>query len=175
MNRLRVYLSGPMSGIPKYNRPAFLEAERTLSSAGVVVLNPARNPEGLEYAHYMDISLAMVRSAEIIALLPCADKSPGARAEVAYARSIGLPVLTLPEVFALAGAEPKKGQKKPPRRGRFRAHDSVVFNAHTSKPDQGEFLRYLGDGVALVSLERAGRISVPVRALTRPEKGEVKA
>lgn len=58
---------------------------------------------------------------------------------------------------------------------RWRAHDTVVFNAHTSRPDHGEFLHYSKEhpGWCRVSLWRAGRKTVPIKSITRPERVEV--
>jgi len=64
-----------------------------------------------------------------------------------------------------------------PKLGRLKAHDSIVFNAHTSRPDHGEFQGYAKGrpGWARVLLNRAGTTCVPVASLTRPEKRKVVA
>lgn len=44
----KIYIAGPMSGLPNFNRDAFnLEAER-LHTLGHIALNPAILPDGLE-------------------------------------------------------------------------------------------------------------------------------
>lgn len=55
---------------------------------------------------------------------------------------------------------------------RFRAHDPVVFNDHTSRPDRGEFLGYdkAPNGWCRVLLWRAGFKIVPTKALRRAER-----
>lgn len=55
---------------------------------------------------------------------------------------------------------------------RWKAHDSCVFNAHTSKPDRGEFLGYnkCPKGYGRVLLSRQGFISVPIVALTKTKE-----
>lgn len=58
--------------------------------------------------------------------------------------------------------------RPPVSAGRWRAHDSVMFNAHTSAPDSGEFLGYVPGGRARVLLSENGFKCVPVEALTRP-------
>jgi hypothetical protein len=85
----KTYIAGPMTGLPDYNFPAFFEAEKFLSRFGKIPLNPARNPKGLEYADYMDISMSMVRAADELYVLKGWEDSNGACAEVAYAKSIG--------------------------------------------------------------------------------------
>ena len=90
---MRVYISGPMSDYPDYNYEAFNEAERLLKETGFVPLNPARNPQGLEYNHYMDISMAMIRASEAVFCLDGYENSKGALAEIAYAKSLGLQII----------------------------------------------------------------------------------
>lgn len=87
---MAVYISGPMTGYDNYNRPAFFEAEKMLKSQGYEVFNPAKNPDGLTYSQYLDIDMAMVRCSNAIYCLPGCDKSKGAQAEIAYAKSLGL-------------------------------------------------------------------------------------
>ena len=94
---MRIYISGPMRGIPDYNFPAFFEAEQKIVMAGHDVMNPANNPPGLTPAQYMDIDLAMVRAADAVLLLPGWGDSKGSAVEVAYARYLGIPVMeTIP-------------------------------------------------------------------------------
>ena len=95
MGKQVVYISGKMSGLPEYNRPAFMDAERRLKELDFVVLNPAWNPEGLDYENYMDIAFAMVRASDILVTLPGFEDSRGARAEVAYAECLGILVSPL--------------------------------------------------------------------------------
>ena len=78
-----------MTGKKDFNFPAFFKLEDELLKEGFIVLNPARNPKGLTYEDYMDISLAMVRVCDMVFTLDGFEDSPGAKAEVAYAASIG--------------------------------------------------------------------------------------
>ena len=55
----KIYIAGPMSGLPGFNRPAFHRAAAHIVRRGNVALNPAILPDGLEQAEYMDICLAM--------------------------------------------------------------------------------------------------------------------
>ncbi|HEY7417690.1 MAG TPA: DUF4406 domain-containing protein, partial [Ktedonobacteraceae bacterium] len=43
---MRVYISGPMTGLPQANYPLFHEAERVVREMGHEPLNPARNFNG---------------------------------------------------------------------------------------------------------------------------------
>ena len=84
------YIAGPMSGLPDFNRAAFHKAAAELVERGRVVLNPATLTDGLSEHAYMDIGIAMLRSAEAIYLLDGWEQSAGARAEAALAEKLGL-------------------------------------------------------------------------------------
>lgn len=86
----KIYIAGPMTGMPKFNYPAFFEAERLLKGLNYDVLNPASLPKcdddsikGDErWRWYMRRALPMVAQADEMALLPGWDKSKGALLEV---------------------------------------------------------------------------------------------
>lgn len=89
-----VFIAGPMTGYPDWNRPAFQEAEEKLELLGFDVLNPARNGVGKEdewpHREYMNASLMQLSQADAIYLLPGWENSPGAKLEAHYARVAGL-------------------------------------------------------------------------------------
>ena len=89
---MKIYIAGPMTGIPKFNRPAFHYEAMRLSSEGHVVLNPATLPDGLSQPEYMDICLAMLRCADGIFLLSGWQNSAGAKAEHALAQKLDLEI-----------------------------------------------------------------------------------
>lgn len=84
---MKIYIAGPMTGIPKYNRPAFHFEAMRLSSEGHVVLNPATLPDGLSQPEYMDICLAMLRCADGIFLLSGWQNSAGAKRNTLWLKS----------------------------------------------------------------------------------------
>ncbi|ELU2691000.1 DUF4406 domain-containing protein [Escherichia coli] len=90
---LKIYIAGPMTGYPDYNRAAFNAKASELMAEGHIVLNPAVLPGGLCQSEYMDICLAMVRSADAIYLHNRWEESVGARAEHALAEKLGLTVI----------------------------------------------------------------------------------
>ena len=51
------YISGPISGKPNLNHPAFFAAEEKLKAAGYEVFNPVRHPAGLTEAAYMQLAM----------------------------------------------------------------------------------------------------------------------
>lgn len=81
----RIYIAGPMTGYPQYNRPAFNKVASELTAQGHIALNPAILPSGLSQAQYMDICMAMLRCADSIYMLENWDVSAGARAELSLA------------------------------------------------------------------------------------------
>ncbi len=91
---MRVYLSGPMTGYPEHNFPAFHAAREQLRSEGFEVLCPAEAGEvtGWTWEEYLRRDLAMVLLAHAVVVLPGWRDSRGARLEVHVARELGLPI-----------------------------------------------------------------------------------
>ena len=93
---MKIYISGPMSGIEDLNRPAFSDAAEALRGFGHEVFNPAepgRSEGGFEYREYLEHDCAWIfQHAEALVRLRGADHSKGASAELAVATAIGLHV-----------------------------------------------------------------------------------
>lgn len=115
----KVYVAGPMRGLPEFNFPAFHAATVKLRAQGYMVFNPAeRDGE----RHGVDISKGnltgdetiaakehgfnlrealgedlefICRHADVVALLPGWQNSKGALAERATAIALGLEVMEL--------------------------------------------------------------------------------
>lgn len=100
----RVYISGPMTGKPELNFPAFNKAAAELRAAGFDVINPAEIGEvpGLEWADYMRADIRMLMDCDTVATLPDWKKSKGARLEVHIAGELGM---TVYPVWLLHGLE----------------------------------------------------------------------
>lgn len=92
---MKVYISGPMTGNPGF-RKSFSTHRKALMADGHIVLDPSRHPNGLSYAEYLDIDLAMIRACDAVARMPEWEHSPGCRAEVAYAECLGKSIIDLP-------------------------------------------------------------------------------
>lgn len=105
----KLYIAGPMTGIPDSNYPAFRKAEADLKAAGYDVLCPVdaeqHNDTGKPqtWDWYMRHALRMVLDADGVALLPEWRQSRGARLEREVAQSLGLSVFTLGYWLDLAG------------------------------------------------------------------------
>jgi hypothetical protein len=90
---MRVYISGPMTGQPRHNFPAFFAAEQRWRDAGWDVSNPARNFGGrldLDRVEYMRCDVGQLLEVDAIAFLPGWKGSRGALVELAIAEELGL-------------------------------------------------------------------------------------
>ena len=91
---MKIYIAGPMSGLPDFNYPAFFSAARALEAVGYVPINPAR-AEGREgcstWLDFMRAALRDIANADGVAFLPGWVLSAGARLEVRIAEDLGLP------------------------------------------------------------------------------------
>lgn len=107
------YLSGPMTGLPDLNYPAFRDAATVLRGRGHTVYNPADwETDGgtMEPNHsrvfnlkraFADYCAFIIYRADAVVALDGWENSPGANAEVALARALGKPVLLYPTLKAL--------------------------------------------------------------------------
>ena len=89
---MRTYIAGPMSGLPQYNKPAFLEAQLHLELAGREVRNPVHNglPESAPWGEHMRADLRMLLDCECVHMLDGWQHSRGAQLEHAVAVSLGM-------------------------------------------------------------------------------------
>jgi len=118
-SKLKIYLAGPMRGIPEFNFPAFFAAAIQLRKTGAFVFNPAerdveRHGEStykgnltgdikqaehdagfnLRVALHDDLSFICLE-ADAVALLPGWQRSKGACAERETALALGLSIMRL--------------------------------------------------------------------------------
>lgn len=98
----KVYVAGPMTGLPEFNSPAFFAAEEYLIGHGAKVMNPAVLPKGFEHHEYMSIAIPMMLSCEAVAFLPGWQQSKGARMEFTKAHH-GQKILLALDVDHVAG------------------------------------------------------------------------
>ena len=91
----RIYLSGPMSGRPELNFPAFHAVAETLRSKGLSVTNPAEiKPEGEpSWSSCMRADIKAMLDCCTVALLPGWDDSKGANIEARLALNLGMRVV----------------------------------------------------------------------------------
>jgi hypothetical protein len=106
-NAKRYYISGPMTGIPDVNRPAFNETAERLRNKGYFVFSPGeeddsvieeearKNGLGQEWAwgQFLKRDLRALLDCDAVVVLPGWRRSKGATLEVHVAQTLGLPVL----------------------------------------------------------------------------------
>lgn len=87
----RIYLAGPMTGLPQFNYPAFHVEAARLRALGYHVENPAEiNPHGGEWLECMRRDIARLVTCDAVALLPGWGRSRGALIERGLAISLGI-------------------------------------------------------------------------------------
>lgn len=104
---MKVYLAGPMTGLPEFNFPAFDLAAEAISLAGHTVFNPAQmdrdvgfdpNSTAVSNDFLRDAlrrDLSAICECDAIAMLPGWEKSGGAMVEWMLARHLSLKIIYL--------------------------------------------------------------------------------
>lgn len=104
-----VYLAGPMTGLPDYNRAGFEEAERYATARGWTFASPRTTdpshpggcPQGElqstaagthPYGCWVRASLRMLLACDEVLMLPGWEASRGACLEKAVAQACGMPI-----------------------------------------------------------------------------------
>jgi hypothetical protein len=94
---MATYISGPMSGIPELNFPAFIDAAERLRAVGVDVVSPTELPHNDEpsdqpWEFYLRHDLKALLDCDSIFMLPGWRKSRGARLEHLVAEKLNFRV-----------------------------------------------------------------------------------
>lgn len=82
--RGRVYIAGPMRGLPNLNKDAFYIAERNWRKAGWLVVNPAKldsTADDLSFAACMRRDIKKIMVCHALAILPGIEASEGGNIE----------------------------------------------------------------------------------------------
>lgn len=92
---MKIYMSGAITGHD--NREVtkkFTKAQKELERQGHEVLNPLENglPPSASWEYHMRADIAMMMSAEGVAMLPCWRTSRGAIIEHSLAHTLSIPV-----------------------------------------------------------------------------------
>lgn len=90
----RIYIAGPMTGIPDLNYPYFNRVAAVLRLLGHHVENPAENLEPISkaWSDYMRMAVRQLATCDTVVLLPNWELSKGACLEYRLARDLGLEV-----------------------------------------------------------------------------------
>jgi len=98
-----VYISGPITGIPKLNRLQFMLAQRMLLSAGCTVFNPAHIDGPIDpltgdslWSYYMAYCIMAIPLCDSMLMLPDWQNSKGAKEEHRIAKMLGLAIYYSP-------------------------------------------------------------------------------
>lgn len=103
-----LYLSGPMTGTPDHNFPAFNLAAQELRELGYEVVNPVEiNPDhNMSWHECLRADIKALCDCDVLVLLPGWEGSSGAHLEMHIAHRIGMRIITLQDLA---------GQGTPPR------------------------------------------------------------
>ena len=92
-----IYISGPMRGMPDYNRPAFDKRAALMREAGYTVYNPADISRlyGLDkpYAFYFRKALDLLLKSDCVYVFGDVTESKGAQMEIEVAKMAEIPVI----------------------------------------------------------------------------------
>lgn len=90
----RIYISGPISGMPDNNFPAFHKAAASLRASGYEVINPAEmdaaDQAPMTWEQYLRRDIAHLITCDGIALLTGWEHSRGAKLEKQIADALGM-------------------------------------------------------------------------------------
>lgn len=100
MKKPKVYIAGPISGVPDYNVVAFASMADKLRKAGFEVVNPhetcreiVAQHEGTDkelWVKCMKADIKQLMDCDYITLLPGWERSKGCRIEIALCKELGL-------------------------------------------------------------------------------------
>jgi hypothetical protein len=99
---MRIYLSGPMTGVRDQNRPLFHAEAKRLRELGYDVVSPAEicpDPKA-SWEACVRADIAQLVYCHGIAMLPDWERSRGARLEYHIATQLGMPVFIASEIAA---------------------------------------------------------------------------
>lgn len=86
----RIYISGPISNMPDFNRTAFNQAASALRGAGLDVFNPSENgiPDWAPWTSHMRADIAGLMACHGLCYLPGWADSRGAKIEINLATEL---------------------------------------------------------------------------------------
>lgn len=98
----RIYVSGPMSGLPNLNWPAFNHAAVRLRNLRWEVVNPVEinNDPAADWLECITADLLALKGCTAICMLPGWERSYGARIEHLAAQRMGMKVYNLEDLVA---------------------------------------------------------------------------
>ncbi|VEH23197.1 DUF4406 domain-containing protein [Bordetella hinzii] len=159
----KIYISGPMTGLPKLNFPAFNAEAMRLRELGYDVINPAEiNPDpSAPWQDCLRADLRAMLDCDTLALLPGWAKSQGAHLEVHVAHRVGIDIVEAAAITA--------GPADDDEQLIARAREVIVAQGRVSTSLLQARLRigFLHAEALLGALERRGIISPADKHLRR--------
>lgn len=94
---MKVYISGPMTGLPGHNFPAFNAAAKQLRAIGVDVVNPVEvcRESGGQWHEYMKADIKALCDCDALVLLDGWQHSNGAQLELHLAHRLQMEIETI--------------------------------------------------------------------------------
>lgn len=90
----RIYVCGPMTGLPEFNYPAFAAEAARLRALGYEVVSPAEiNPSGGTWTECMKRDIAQLMTCDLLVWLPGWNNSKGATIETRLAHELEIPAV----------------------------------------------------------------------------------
>lgn len=153
--RMRIYVSGPMRSQPDMGRHAFAEAGELIRGHGHEVYVPTEQPaadavDGERVREALAENLVwLCRNADGVVVLPGWPESRGARAEVASAWALDIPVWPLKQFLAAGpGAMPITSERAAHSEAALPAHgDSGIAAAEGSVAADCDYPAPLSEGL----------------------------
>lgn len=91
-DHVHLYVSGPMTGYPDLNHPAFAEATAELRAAGYAVTSPPELGDRGSWQANLKMDVIELLGCDAVATLEGWEESRGANLEVHVARTLGMSV-----------------------------------------------------------------------------------
>jgi len=102
----RIYLSGPMTGLPGLNFAAFHSMTASLRAVGHTVTNPAEiNPDGGTCSDCMRRDIAALMDCDTVATLPGWQDSRGASLEVHIGKALGMRIVNAHDLVSMEATQ----------------------------------------------------------------------
>lgn len=97
---MKLYLSGPMSGLPELNFPAFHAEAKSLREKGHEVVNPAEFEGDGTWGDWILLDLLRLKTGDFGGLvqLPGWENSPGCKIEMIFAQRLGIQIFRQGEI-----------------------------------------------------------------------------
>lgn len=97
----RIYISGPMTGIPEWNFPAFNAEAARLRALGYEVVNPVDiNPDpGKAWHDCLREDIVQMLGCDTLALLPGWEMSEGANLELHIAHRVKMRIVAVEKII----------------------------------------------------------------------------